>query len=90
MQREADMSDWSFDTGEESMPPPPPRKRGWRRPVFAAAAILCVLFLLDIIFGVRFVGRRDTLFINAGVVLISAAILALFIRHTKGGRPRAR
>ena len=84
------MSDWTFDTSEESMPPPPPRKRGWRRPVFAAAAILCLLFLLDIIFSVRLVGRRDTLFLNAGMVLITLAILALFIKHTKRGGTPAR
>jgi hypothetical protein len=84
------MSDWSFDTGEESMPPPPARKRGWRRPVFAAVAILCVLFLLDLIFSVRLVGRRDTLFLNAGMVLITLAILALFIKHTKRGGTPAR
>ena len=83
------MSDWSFDTGEESVPPPPARS-GWRRPVFAAVAILCVLFLLDIIFSVRLVGRRDTLFLNAGMVLITLGILALFIKHTKRGGTPAR
>jgi hypothetical protein len=84
------MSDWSFDTGEEALPPPPARKRGWRRPVFAAVTILCILFLLDIIFSVPLVGRRGTLLLNAGVLLITLAILALFIKHTKRGGTPAR
>jgi hypothetical protein len=77
------MSDWSFDTGEESLAPPPVRKRGWRRPVFATVVALSVLLLLDMIFSVHLIGRRHTLFLNAGVILISFAILALFIKHTK-------
>jgi len=83
MQRRANMSDWSFDTGEESLAPPPVRKRGWRRPVFATVVALSVLLLLDMIFSVHLIGRRHTLFLNAGVILISFAILALFIKHTK-------
>jgi len=39
--------------------------------------------LLDMIFSVHLIGRRHTLFLNAGVILISFAILALFIKHTK-------